>query len=99
MGLSVALQPDGKIIIGGWAMVAGNIDFAAVRVTADGSLDNGFGVGGKVITPIGTHVDYASSIVLQSDGKILLGGFSSNGTNNDFAMVRYNTDGTLDNGF
>ncbi|MFI3122347.1 MAG: delta-60 repeat domain-containing protein, partial [Methylococcales bacterium] len=58
---------------------------------------------GKVITPIGSGAgagaDAGYSVILQSDGKILVAGVSYNGTSNDFALVRYNTDGSLDTTF
>jgi uncharacterized delta-60 repeat protein len=59
-----------------------------------------FGVGdGKLVQPVGTGEDYAQSLVLQPDGRILLAGFSFNGTDNDFSLVRFNADGTLDASF
>lgn len=60
-----------------------------------GSLDVTFGTGGKVTTAIGSN-DAASSIGFQSDGKIVVAGKSSNGSNNDFAVARYDTSGSLD---
>jgi uncharacterized delta-60 repeat protein len=94
---SVVLQSDGKIIAVGQSNGA-NTDFAVVRYNADGSLDTSFGTGGKVTTPIGSGTDEAYSVVLQSDGKIILSGYSV-GANRDFAVVRYNADGSLDTSF
>ena len=54
-----------------------------------GSLDASFGTGGKVTTPIGSGAT-GNSVAIQSDGKILVAGWSNNGTNDDFALVRYN---------
>ena len=54
-----------------------------------GSLDASFGTGGKVTTPIGSGAT-GNSVAIQSDGKILVAGYSYNGTDNDFALVRYN---------
>ena len=54
-----------------------------------GSLDASFGTGGKVTTPIGSGAT-GNSVAIQSDGKILVAGGSYNGSNNDFALVRYN---------
>jgi uncharacterized delta-60 repeat protein len=68
-------------------------------VAQPGSLDPGFGVGGKVTTDIAGFRDVASSIAVQTDGKILISAGSNNGTNNDFCVVRYNSDGTVDNTF
>ena len=66
---------------------------------ADGDLDTTFGTGGKVTTAIGSGNDQAFAVVLQSDGKIVAAGNSFNGSNHDFAVVRYNTDGSLDTTF
>ena len=52
-----------------------------------------------LITAIGTGDDYSYSVTVQPDGKILVAGQSYNGTNNDFALVRYNSDGSLDTSF
>ncbi|MFL7870948.1 MAG: delta-60 repeat domain-containing protein, partial [Anaerolineales bacterium] len=65
----------------------------------DGSLDTTFDTDGKVITPIGSSHDEGNSVAVQSDGKIVVAGFSYNGSNSDFAVVRYNSDGSLDTTF
>lgn len=79
-----------------------------VRFNPDGTLDTGFdgdsGTGnGVVVTAIGSSADQAYSVALQSDGKILLAGSTAvfNGTadENNFAIVRYNTNGTIDLSF
>ena len=85
-------------------MVAGNSlssnrDFALARYNINGSLDSSFGTGGKVITPVGSDADYGNSVAIQSDGKIVVSGYSYNGTNDDFALVRYDSTGILDNTF
>ncbi|MBA3785485.1 MAG: hypothetical protein H0X15_08105, partial [Acidobacteria bacterium] len=64
----------------------------------DGTLDTSFGASGKVITSISGGNESAYGVALQSDGKIVaVGQTGSPGT--DFALVRYNTDGSLDNSF
>lgn len=99
-GNSVAIQNDGKIIVAGNSMVDSNVDFALVRYNTDGTLDNTFGNGGKVTTAIGNSDDRASSVTIQSDGKIVVTGSSNNnGQYTEIALVRYNTNGTLDNTF
>ncbi len=98
-GYSVAIQSDGKIVVAGCSNNGSNDDFAVVRYNSDGSLDNGFGTGGKVTTPIGIGDDYGTSVAIQNDGKIVVAGYSYNGSNYDFAVVRYNSDGALDTGF
>jgi uncharacterized delta-60 repeat protein len=98
-GYSLAIQPDGKILLGGYCNNASNIDFCIARINSNGTLDNSFGTNGKVIQPIGSWSDYGKSTVIQPDGKILLGGFCSNGSNNDFCIARFNSNGTLDTSF
>jgi len=98
---SVALQSDGKIVVAGFAVDSSGrcYDFALVRHNADGSLDTSFNDGGKVTTPIGNGDARCEAIALQKDGKIVAAGWASNGEDNDFAVVRYNSDGKLDTSF
>jgi len=95
---SIAAQPDGKVVAAGVA-VGTNQDFAVGRWNADGSLDATFGSGGKVTTAIGTSNEFAKSVVVQPDGRIVAGGPSRTGSYNEFSLVRYLSDGTLDAGF
>ena len=66
---------------------------------AIGDLDISFSGDGIVTTAIGASDNGANSVVLQSDGKIVVAGYSSNGANYDFALARYNTNGSLDTSF
>jgi uncharacterized delta-60 repeat protein len=102
---SVAIQSDGKIVAAGRTHNSdyNNEDFAVVRYNPDGSLDPTFGGDGVVRTSIGSQ-DAAYSAVIQADGKIVAAGFTRivctpSGCDNDFALVRYNADGSLDTGF
>jgi len=92
-GNAVALQNDGKIVVAGTTGTP-TTDFAIVRYSTDGSLDPSFGTGGIVTTSIGRNDD-AKSVVIQSDGKIVVAGTSDS----DFAVVRYTSSGALDNSF
>jgi uncharacterized delta-60 repeat protein len=94
-GLQV--QPDGKVIIAGRTTTGSN--FGMVRYNIDGSLDTSFGTNGLVTTSVGASSSYIHSIELLPDGRILAGGTASNGTDADFALARYNTDGSLDTSF
>ena len=98
-GSAVALQSDGKIVLAGWSSNGANDDFAVVRYNAGGSLDAGFGSGGKVSTAVGAGADDAYAVAIQADGKIVLAGVSNNGSNDDFAVVRYSAAGALDTSF
>jgi uncharacterized delta-60 repeat protein len=102
-GNAVAMQTDGKIIVGGKSFDdAGSGDdmFTLARYNANGSLDNSFDADGIVTTIFtGSIGDIAHAIVIQPDGKIILAGSRHNGSTLDFALARYNTDGSLDNSF
>jgi uncharacterized delta-60 repeat protein len=103
---SVVIQPNGKIVVAGGAFplftFLGN--FEVVRYNPNGSLDTSFGNGGIVTTnfPEGS---YASSVALQADGKIIAAGtvfvdfIIGEASNTDFALARYNQDGTPDTSF
>lgn len=94
---SLVVQPNNMIVAAGRA----NHDFALLRCTANGQLDTNFGTGGKVTTDFG-GVDAATSVSLESDGKIVAAGytnFSAGNTANQFAAARYNANGTLDTSF
>jgi uncharacterized delta-60 repeat protein len=97
-GRSIAIQPDGKIVVAGFSYAGNKSNFAVVRYNTDGSLDNTFGSGGKVTTVIGLSTDQAMSVTIQSDGKIVVAGASSpsDGIHFDIAVVRYTTSGALD---
>jgi uncharacterized delta-60 repeat protein len=97
-GRAIALQPDGKIVVGGGTNVGNGSDFALVRYNTNGSLDLGFGVGGKTSTDFGAS-DGIRAIALQTDGKIVAVGITINGTTSDFALARYNQNGSLDTSF
>lgn len=98
-GRGIAIQADGKILVAGYAWNGSNYDFAVVRYNSNGTLDTTFNTTGKVMTPVGTGADNGWSVALPSDGKIVVAGHSMVGANNDFAVVRYNSDGTLDTTF
>jgi uncharacterized delta-60 repeat protein len=91
---SVAIQADGKIVVGGFVNNTGSI----ARLNSNGSLDASFASGGKLTTSIGGN---SESVVIQADGKIVLGGYANGGrtTGYDFALARYNANGSIDTSF
>jgi uncharacterized delta-60 repeat protein len=97
---AIALQADGKIVVTGDALTAsGPPDISVARYNSDGTLDSSFGSGGRVTTDFGRS-DVGSAIVVQADGKIVVAGGADLGTTQfDFALVRYNTNGSLDTTF
>lgn len=98
-GRSVAIQDDGKIVVAGNHYDGSYNGFGVVRYNTNGSLDTTFNLTGKVITSIGSFTDNCNSLEIQSDGKIVVAGESHNGVDYDFAVARYNTDGSLDSTF
>jgi len=97
---AVALQPDGKIVAAGWSYDAGRDDFALARYNPDGVLDTSFNRTGKVLTPVGAGDALASAVALQPDGKLVVAGEARDpGTGFQFALARYNSDGSLDTTF
>lgn len=99
LGTSLALQGDGRIVMGGFAYNGVDYDFALARYTANGSLDNTFGSGGKVITAFSNKDDSVTSVAVQTDGRVVVAGYSKVFTNAHYALARYLADGTLDLGF
>lgn len=97
-GRSVAIQSDGKIVVAGESSNGTSFDFAVVRYKSDGTLDNSFSSDGKVTTGI-VDDDKAYSVAIQSNGKIVVAGWSGNGPDYNFALARYDSTGTLDNTF
>lgn len=97
---ALALQSDGKIVVVGTSSnVSENDNFALARYYANGNLDASFGDNGKVTTDFNSTMDIGNAVFIQADGKIVVAGNSKNATNNDFALARYNMDGSLDSSF
>ena len=105
-GRAIVLQPDGKIIVAG-VSGAGPYselnDFALARYNANGSLDPAFGTGGKLKTHfpgVYNTGSNATAVALQSDGKIIVAGrYKNEGSYREFALARYNANGSLDPSF
>ncbi|MEP7109991.1 MAG: hypothetical protein ABI760_18495, partial [Ferruginibacter sp.] len=98
--ISIAIQTNGKIILGGYTMDGTNINFAIARYDANGIPDSSFSVDGKLITDFGnTSNDYINNIVIQNDGKLIVLGYTGNGINTYVAAARYDVNGNADNSF
>jgi uncharacterized delta-60 repeat protein len=92
-GGALAVQQDGKIVAAGRA----GSDFVLARYNPDGTPDAGFGGAGNVTTDFGGVLfDAAFGVALQSNGKIVVAGGAFSPPAADFALARYNTDGSLD---
>ena len=95
----LAIQCDGKIVVAGDLSNGADKDFAVARYTDAGALDTTFDGDGVVQTDLG-DADDAREVRVQDDGKIIVGGFGRDVSGiNNYVLVRYNPDGTLDSGF
>src|SRR5262249_19954988 len=98
------VQPDGRIVLAGGSK-GGNFDshFALCRFTAAGFLDGSFGGNGIIQTDFAGSYEQAQGVALQSDGKVVAVGYVSPvgvfPPVYNFALARYNADGSLDSGF
>jgi uncharacterized delta-60 repeat protein len=91
---SLILQTDGKIVVAG----SSEHYFALARYNPNGSLDSTFDGDGKMTNLVGA-TGGAVALVLQGDGKFVVAGYAFNGNDYDFALIRYNTNGSLDSTF
>jgi uncharacterized delta-60 repeat protein len=92
---AVSVMPDGKILLAGETNAGVGRDLAVVRLNADGSVDSTFGIGGTVLLDLGATDDAFTSLAVQNDGKILMGGMSAG----QFFAARLQTNGSLDASF
>ncbi|MBC8045588.1 MAG: T9SS type A sorting domain-containing protein [Fimbriimonadaceae bacterium] len=99
-GFSIAVQPDGKIVVGGKGGEGAYFEIVMMRFTADGIIDSTFSGDGKYILDEGTCNDAIYAVAVQTDGKIIAaGGTCNDGVDDDFIVLRFNDDGTLDDTF
>lgn len=99
---NVALQNDGGIVVVGEAIVSGfGRDFGVARLTPAGAFDTTFDTDGVKTITIGPFDDYAYSVLIQPDNKILIGGEGSPAGSDysDFALARVLPNGALDTSF
>lgn len=101
---SLAIQSDGKFVVAGYSstsLTQGSPQhFVLARYNTNGTLDTTtFGGGtGKVTTTFGSN-DLGQSVAIQSDGKLIVAGYTGSGSTEDFAVARYSTAGVLDPSF
>jgi uncharacterized delta-60 repeat protein len=101
VGSGIAVQADGKIVVVGTSNSgSGNSEFAVARFNDDGSLDNTFDVDGRVTTSFSGGDDVGSGIAVQANDQIVVVGTSNDGSgDSEFAVARFNDDGSLDPSF
>ncbi len=102
--IGLGIQDDGKSVIAGTINNGDTAQFAVARFNTDGSLDTSFNSAGAqpgtaVVPIINNSNNICSSVAIQSDGKIVLGGYASDGDANAFTVARFNSDGSLDTTF
>ena len=85
--IAVALQADGKIVAAGAANTQGNSNFGVARYLANGDLDASFDQDGKLTFDFFSSTDFVENIVIQSNGRILLGGLARDGIDG-YAVAR-----------
>jgi uncharacterized delta-60 repeat protein len=101
----VVLQGDGKIVVAGSSLntTSNKLEVVVARYNTDGSLDSSFNnsgtLPGTVTTAVTAQDNFARSVALHGDGRIVVAGQADNGNDQDIAVVRYNSDGSLDTGF
>lgn len=93
---AVIIDKNNKILVAGVSANGANLDFSLARYNENGTLDTTFNYDGVVTTQIGSDDDQAQAIALQENGKIIVAGSTYNGQDSDFALARYNSDGSLD---
>jgi len=101
----MVLQGDGKIVVAGSSVntTSNRTEVVVARYNTDGSLDATFnpggGLPGTVTTVVTTRNCFARGVALHGDGRIVVAGQCNNGSDQDIAVVQYNSDGSLDTGF
>ncbi len=97
---NIALQNDGKVVLAGNSDDGTSFNFTIIRYHPDGALDSSFAGDGVLITDVSsTQTERLTDMILQSDGKILAGGFVRMGSKDNIVIIRYLTDGSPDSSF
>ena len=99
IGTAMDIQQDGKILIAGYTAIGNDLDVGLVRYTTNGALDLSFNGNGKVTTAIGLGTDLGLALALQTDGKIMIAGAGTIGAHQEFAALRYRSNGSLDDAY
>jgi len=100
-GYGLAVQPDGKIIVGGWFGTYKGLPVprSLIRLNSDSTIDATFDVGVSGLSDISGRED-VRAVVLQPDGKIIVGGtFTQYRSQSVYNIMRLNSDGSIDNTF
>jgi uncharacterized delta-60 repeat protein len=96
---SVALQPDGKIVLAGYTGSDNGVNFLVARFLPNGTLDNTFGFSGFNVIDFMGGPDYGYAVAVAPDGKIVIAGGAFNGVNQVVGVARFGPDGVADTSF
>ena len=92
--------PDGKFVAAGWGQKSTKFHFTMARFSENGTQDMSYGVAGKAQISVGCCYSFITEIAEQADGKIVACGYATkDNIYNDFAVARFNPDGSPDSGF
>ncbi|NJO80828.1 MAG: hypothetical protein HC827_21550, partial [Cyanobacteria bacterium RM1_2_2] len=95
----MVVQPDGKIVVAGFANNGSDSDFALARYNPNGTLDTSLAAAVESSLPSAAALIQGSVPPFSRMAKIVVAGSAFNGSNFDFALTRYNPNGTLDTSF
>jgi uncharacterized delta-60 repeat protein len=97
---SIALQPDGKILVAAGGQDWGDAELDLLRYLPDGALDPSFGTAGVVARKVPyENAANATGVALQPDGKIVVSGYGEGNGADEIFLTRYNPDGSVDKAF
>jgi len=96
---AIEIQSDGKIVTAGYSYDGSGEKITVARYLDNGALDLSFNSTGVLAICINGFNDVGKDLVIQQDGKIVVAGYTFNGYNDDFAIVRLNMDGSIDSSF
>ena len=95
----ITVDGSGNVVAVGHGGITLQADFIAVRVTSAGTIDNTFGTSGVAVISGGIIQDQGQAVAIDANGKIIIGGESTDANGTSFSVVRLNTNGTADNTF
>jgi uncharacterized delta-60 repeat protein len=93
---AIAVQNDGYIVAAGYSVTESGRDFALVRYTPDGLPDHSFGLGGIVVTEYGNQDDELTSLAVDSEGRLVVAGYTTGTAGRAVIVARYLPGGDLD---
>jgi uncharacterized delta-60 repeat protein len=97
--MDVAASPDGSVVVAGQRVAQQGTAWFVIRLRANGARDTSFGGDGIVVTDFFRRYEHATTVAIQSNGRILVGGSVTDGANESWAFARYLSRGALDPSF